>query len=86
MILLLFFTEQKPSWRQHFDRKDLSDSELIDDREVIANMKLVNYFSDKKSYVQIQISRTREQIKRGKKGRINTTDPERSDYAGKIQN
>ena len=50
-IVGFFLREQKPSWRQHFDRKDLSDSELIDDREVIANMKLASIFQDKKSYV-----------------------------------
>ena len=41
--------EQKPSWRLFFDRKDLSDEELIDDRECIGNMKLVAQFEDKRS-------------------------------------
>ena len=50
-IIGFYSREQKPQWRQHFDRKDLSDDELIDDRECIANMKLTSVFQDKRSYV-----------------------------------
>ena len=42
-----FYTrEDKPSWREFFDRKDLSNEELMEDREVIANMKLLSYNRD----------------------------------------
>ena len=30
-IIGFFNREQKPQWRQHFDRKDLSNSELIEE-------------------------------------------------------
>ena len=42
--------EQKVPWRHHFNRKDLSDEELIEDRECIANMKLTSVYQDKKSF------------------------------------
>ena len=32
-VIGFYNREQKPQWRQFFDRKDLSDEELIDDRE-----------------------------------------------------
>ena len=86
-IVGFYSREQKPQWRQHFDRKDLSDDELIDDRECIANMKLTSVFQDKKSYVYKYIFPEQEyKLKEGRSVIIaNNTDPERSDYAGKIQ-
>ena len=86
-IIGFFNREQKPQWRQHFDRKDLSNSELIEDRECIANMKLASVFQDKKSFVYKYIFPEQEyKLKEGRKCIIaNNTDPERSDYAGKIQ-
>ena len=79
--------EQKPQWRLHFDRKDLSNSELIDDTETIANMKQVSYFQDKKSFVYKYIFPEQEfKLKKGRSVIIaNNTDPNRADYAGKIQ-
>ena len=86
-IIGFFNREQKPQWRQHFDRKDLSDIDLLEDREVVANMKLASVFQDKKSFVYKYIFPEQEyKLKEGRKCIIaNNTDPERSDYAGKIQ-
>ncbi len=86
-IIGFYSREQKPQWRQHFDRKDLSNSDLIDDREVIANMKLTSIFQDKRSFVYKYIFPEQEyKLKEGRTCIIaNNTDPERSDYAGKIQ-
>jgi len=79
--------EQKPQWRQFFDRKDLSDEELIDDRECIGNMKLLSVVQDKKSLVYKYIFP--EQEYKLKKGRgviiANNSDQERADYAGTIK-
>ena len=79
--------EQKPQWRLHFDRKDLSDTELLEDTECIANMKQVSYFQDKKSFVYKYIFPEQEfKLKKGRSVIIaNNTDPNRADYAGKIQ-
>ena len=50
-----------------FDRKDLSDSDLMDDRECIGNMKLVSVFQDKRSLVYKYIFPEQEyKLKRGK--------------------
>ena len=79
--------EQKPSWRQFFDRKDFSDEELIDDRECIGNMKLVSQFQDKRSFEYKYIFPEQEyKLKKGRSVIIaNNNDPERADYAGTIQ-
>ena len=61
-IIGFFNREQKPQWRQHFDRKDLSNSELIEDRECIANMKLASVFQDKKSFFRYKHPETNEII------------------------
>ena len=86
-VIGFYNREQKPQWRQHFDRKDLSDSDLMDDRECIGNMKLVSVFQDKRSLVYKYIFPEQEyKLKEGRTCIIaNNTDPERSDYAGKIQ-
>ena len=41
-IIGFYTREDKPSWREFFNRRDLTDAELIEDREVIANMKLIS--------------------------------------------
>ena len=86
-VIGFYNREQKPQWRQFFDRKDLSDEELIDDRECIGNMKLVSQFQDKRSFVYKYIFP--EQEYKLKKGRgviiANNNDPDRADYAGTIQ-
>ncbi len=79
--------EQKPSWRLFFDRKDLSDEELIDDRECIGNMKLISQFQDKRS-IEYKFLFPEQEYKL-KKGRsviiANNNDPDRSDHAGTIK-
>ena len=86
-VIGFYNREQKPQWRQHFDRKDLSDSDLMDDKECIGNMKLASVFQDKRSFVYKYIFPEQEyKLKEGRTCIIaNNTDPERSDYAGKIQ-
>ena len=79
--------EQKPSWRLFFDRKDLSDEELIDDRECIGNMKLVAQFEDKRSIEYKFLFPDQEyKLKKGRSVIIaNNNDPDRSDHAGTIK-
>ena len=79
--------EQKVPWRHHFNRKDLSDEELIEDRECIANMKLTSVYQDKKSFCYKYIFPEQEyKLKKGKRVIIaNNADPDRKDYAGTIQ-
>ena len=86
-VIGFYNREQKPQWRQFFDRKDLSDEELIDDRECIGNMKLVSQVQDKRSFCYKYLFP--EQEYKLKKGRgviiANNNDPNRADYAGTIQ-
>ncbi|WP_440677397.1 TM0106 family RecB-like putative nuclease [Candidatus Pelagibacter sp. HIMB1587] len=86
-VIGFYNREQKPQWRQFFDRKDLSDEELIDDRECIGNMKLVSQVQDKRSFCYKYLFP--EQEYKLKKGRgviiANNNDPDRADYAGTIQ-
>ena len=79
--------EQKPSWRLFFDRKDLSDEELIDDRECIGNMKLVAQFQDKRSIEYKYLFPEQEyKLKKGRSVIIaNNNDPDRADHAGTIK-
>ena len=86
-IIGYYQREQRPAWRLHFDRKDLSNDELIDDRECIAGMKQVSVFQDKRSLVYKYLFPDQEyKLKKGRSVIIaNNTDPNRSDYAGKIQ-
>ena len=86
-IIGYYQREQRPQWRLHFDRKDLSNDELIDDRECIASMKQVSVFQDKRSLVYKYLFPDQEhKLKKGRSVIIaNNTDPNRSDYAGKIQ-
>ena len=66
-VIGFYNREQKPQWRQFFDRKDLSDEELIDDRECIGNMKLVSQFQDKRSFVYKYIFPEQEyKLKKGR--------------------
>jgi len=78
-VIGFYNREQKPQWRQFFDRKDLSDEELIDDRECIGNMKLVSQVQDKKSFCYKYLFP--EQEYKLKKGRgviiANNNDPDR---------
>ncbi len=86
-VIGFYNREQKPQWRQFFDRKDLSDEELIDDRECIGNMKLVTQFQDKKSFEYKYIFPEQEyKLKKGRQVIIaNNNDPDRDDQAGTIK-
>ncbi len=86
-VIGFYNREQKPQWRQFFDRKDLSDEELIDDRECIGNMKLVTQFQDKKSFEYKYIFPEQEyKLKKGRQVIIaNNNDPDRHDQAGTIK-
>ena len=86
-IIGFYNREQKPQWREFFDRKDLSDNELIEDRECIGNMKLSSYFQDKRSFIYKYIFPEQEyKLKKGRSVIIaNNSDLDRADYAGKIQ-
>jgi len=86
-IIGFYNREQKPQWRQFFDRKDLSNEELIDDRECIGNMKLVTQFQDKKSFEYKYIFPEQEyKLKKGRQVIIaNNNDPDRDDQAGTIK-
>ena len=79
--------EQKPSWRLFFDRKHLSDEELIDERECIGNMKLVSQFLDKRSIEYKYLFPAQEyKLKKGRSVIIaNNNDPDRADSAGTIK-
>ena len=39
-IIGFYNREDKPAWREFFDRRTKSDEELIDDPECIGNMKV----------------------------------------------
>ena len=86
-VIGYYIREQKPSWRLFFDRKDLSDSDLVDDKECIGNMKLVSQIQDRRSFEYKYILPEQEyKLKKGRSVIIaNNNDPERSDYAGKIK-
>ena len=86
-IIGFYNREQKPQWREFFDRKDFSDSDLVEHRECIGNMKLTSYFQDKRSFVYKYIFPEQEyKLKKGRSVIIaNNSDPDRADYAGKIQ-
>ena len=86
-ILGYYQRELKPSWREFYSRKDLSHEELVDDRECIGNMKLASIFQEKKSYVYLyKFSEQEHKLKEKKRAIIaNNTDPDRSDFAGTIQ-
>ena len=86
-IIGFYNRDQKPSWRQFFDRKDLSNEELIDDKETIGNMSLVSIYQDKRSLCYTYIFPNQEyKLKKGRSVIIaNNNDPERADYAGTIQ-
>ncbi len=90
-IIGFYSREDKPAWREFFDRRDLSDEELIDDREVIASMKLLSSYKDpsprRRSILYKYIYPDQEfKLKKGKQVFIaNNVDQDRPDSAGKIE-
>ncbi len=90
-IIGFYTREDKPSWREFFDRRDLTDAELIEDREVIANMKLISSYKDptprRRSIIYKYMYPDQEfKLKKGKQVSIaNNVELDRSDAAGKIE-
>ena len=90
-IIGFYTREDKPSWREFFDRRDLTHAELIEDREVIANMKLISSYKDpaprRRSIIYKYIYPDQEfKLKKGKQVSIaNNVELDRSDAAGKIE-
>jgi len=87
-----FYTrEDKGKWREFFHRKNLSDDELLDDRECIAKMQFVSCYKDPtprtRSNIYKYVFPTQEhKLKKGKRVIIaNNVDLERTDDAGKIE-
>jgi len=90
-IIGFYTREDKPSWREFFDRRDLTHAELIEDREVIANMKLTSSYKDpaprRRSMIYKYVYPDQEfKLKKGKQVSIaNNVELDRSDAAGKIE-
>jgi predicted RecB family nuclease len=79
--------ENKPDWREYFDRKYFSHTELIDDIECIGNMKKVgDVTQEKRSYVFKYAFEEQEfKLKEGKRATIaNNLFPDQTDDAGTI--
>ena len=79
--------ENKPDWREYFDRKYFSHTELIDDIECIGNMKKVGDITqEKRSYVFKYAFEEQEfKLKEGKRATIaNNLFPDQTDDAGAI--
>ena len=91
-IIGFYSREDKPAWREFFDRRDLSDEELIDDREVIASMKLLSSYKDpsprRRSILYKYIYPDQEfKLKKGKQVFIaNNVDQDRLDLQEKLKN
>ena len=85
-IIGFYNREQKPEWREHFDRRDFTDEELIEDKNCIGNMKQTSSYPDKKSVVYTyKFSEQEYKFKKGDGVVIaNNIEPTRKDYAGKI--
>ena len=86
-IIGFYNRENKPDWREFFERKMMSDEELIEDPECIGNMKSVGKpTKDKRSYLYTYIFEDQDfKLRKSKKAVIaNNQDVEQKDYAGKI--
>jgi len=86
-ILGFYNRENKPSWREFFDRKTKSDEELIDDPECIGNMVSVGEpVPEKRSMIfRYQYEDQDFKLRKSKKTIIaNNQDFEQDDYAGAI--
>ena len=86
-IIGFYNREDKPSWREFFDRKSKSDEELIDDPECIGNMKVNGKPTpDKRSMIYSYLFEDQDfKLRKSKKTIIaNNQDIEQKDYAGTI--
>ena len=86
-IIGFYNREDKPAWREFFDRRTKSDEELIDDPECIGNMKVNGKPSpDKRSMIYSYLFEEQDfKLRKSKKTVIaNNQDIEQKDYAGTI--
>ncbi len=86
-IIGFYNREDKPAWREFFDRRTKSDEELIDDPECIGNMKVNGKPTpDKRSMIYSYLFEEQDfKLRKSKKTVIaNNQDIEQKDYAGTI--
>ena len=86
-IIGFYNREDKPAWREFFDRRTRSDEELIEDPECIGNMKLNGEpLVEKRSLIYSYKFEDQDfKLKKSKKTVIaNNQDLEQKDYAGTI--
>ncbi len=86
-IIGFYNREDKPAWREFFDRRSKSDEELIDDPECIGNMKSNGEpTTDKRSLLYSYKFEDQDfKLRKSKKTVIaNNQDIEQNDYAGTI--
>ena len=86
-IIGFYNREDKPAWREFFDRRTKSDEELIDDPECIGNMKSNGEpTTDKRSLLYSYKFEDQDfKLRKSKKTIIaNNQDIEQNDYAGTI--
>ena len=88
-IIGFYNRENKPDWREFFDRKDFSDEELVEDIACLGNMKRIDEITqEKQSYVYTyQFEEQEFKLKDGQRVTIaNNASPDQSDSAGTIIN
>ena len=86
-IIGYYNRENKPEWREYFDRKHLTDDELVDDSTCIGNMHIFgSQAQEKRSLIYTYRYEDQEfKIKAGKEATLaNNLDPEIKDRAGTI--
>ena len=86
-IIGFYNREDKPAWREFFDRKIRSDWELIDDPECIGNMHLIGEPVPEKRSLLFTYKYIKQDFKLRESKRCviaNNIDPESSDTAGTI--
>ena len=86
-IIGFYNREDKPAWREFFERRNNSDEELIDDPECIGNMKSNGKPTpDKRSLIYSYKFEDQDfKLRKSKKTVIaNNQDIEQKDYAGTI--
>ena len=86
-IIGFYNRENKPDWREFFERRMMSDEELIENPECIGNMKSAGKpTQDKRSYLYTYVFEDQDfKLRKSKRVVIaNNQDIEQKDYAGKI--
>jgi len=86
-IIGFYNREDKPAWREFFERRIMSDEELIEDPECIGNMKSIGKpTQDKRSYIyNYEFEDQDFKLRKEKKTVIaNNQDLEQKDFAGRI--